>query len=64
MIHLQCIKHDHMTNEHRRDYKDAAHKGTIPDNENPLFIFSLTSTVLLVQLLSGDLNLKKMIEQE
>lgn len=49
-----------MTKEELKIYQDAAMLGLIPDEENPIFLFSMTRNVLLVSILKGDIDAKEM----
>ncbi|MBK1439789.1 hypothetical protein JHJ32_07330 [Parapedobacter sp. ISTM3] len=53
-----------MTEAQIRRYEKAAEKGIIRDEENPIFLFSITPTKLLVKLLSGKFDLKSMARME
>lgn len=53
-----------MTEDQIRKYNRAAEEGTIPDAENPLFLFSITHTKLLVKLLSGKLDVEQLVRME
>jgi hypothetical protein len=50
-----------MTQEQINRYKQAAKDGSLPDEENPLFLFNTTSTNLLVKLLGKEINLPTLI---
>lgn len=45
-----------MTKEQMKQYRKAAENGTIPDNENPIFIFSQTSAQLLAKGIKGEFS--------
>lgn len=53
-----------MTPEQVLKYKKAAENGSMPDEENPLFLFSLTNAKLLVKLLRKDFDLREMVKHE
>jgi len=53
-----------MKPEQIEKYRKAAEEGTIPDNENPLFIFSTTSNKLLVMGLNQEFNFTEMAKHE
>lgn len=53
-----------MTEQEFKEYNQAALKGTLKDELNPIFIFSMTSTSLLVDMLSNRLGPKALIRQE
>lgn len=53
-----------MTPEQVNKYKQAAKDGSLPNEENPLFLFSTTSTNLLVKLLSKEINLTTLIRMQ
>lgn len=50
-----------MTEEQIAAYRKAAEEGTIPDDENPLFLFATTSTSLLVKALKREFNLVELV---
>ncbi|SFA56457.1 hypothetical protein SAMN04488511_1168 [Pedobacter suwonensis] len=45
-------------------YALAAREGTIPDSENPLFVFSMTSTKLLVMAVHKQIDLMELARME
>lgn len=53
-----------MTSEQINKYKQAAKDGSLPNEENPLLLFSTTSTNLLVRLLSKDFNLATLVRMQ
>lgn len=53
-----------MTQVEINTYRTAASLGLIPDEENPIFIFSLTHTDLLTQLLSGAIDAETLVRHE
>lgn len=53
-----------ISKEQIKEWNQAAIKGTIPDNENPLFAFSMTSTKLIVKFLSEELDAIDMMRHE
>lgn len=46
------------------EWKAAAQLGLIPDDENPLFLFSLTNKEILVQILSGAIDVQQLVKFE
>lgn len=53
-----------VTKEQIKGWNDAAINGTMPDEENPIFAFGMTSTKLLVKFLSGELDAVTMMRHE
>lgn len=53
-----------MTPEQIKQYEQAAKDGSVPEEENPLFLFSMTSTNLLVKLLSREFNFITLIRMQ
>jgi hypothetical protein len=53
-----------MTPEQINKYKQAAKDGSLPGDENPLLLFSTTSTNLLVKLLGKDFNLATLVRMQ
>lgn len=53
-----------MDEQQWNNYKAASLKGTLPDNENPIFAFSMTSTKILTQLLNGELDAAELMKAE
>lgn len=51
-----------MTRQQFKDLNDAAVKGTIRDEENPAFLFSMVSNKLLQMVVSGELDAKAIAE--
>jgi len=45
-----------ITKEQIKEWNEAAVQGTMPDDENPIFAFSMTSRKLLVKFISGELD--------
>ena len=45
-----------MTTEQYKQFQQAADIGTIKDDVNPIFIFSMTATELLTKIVSGEIN--------
>lgn len=45
-----------ITKEQIKGWNQAAIKGTMPDDENPVFAFSMTSKKLLVKFITGELD--------
>lgn len=45
-----------MTTSEYKDYQAAASLGLIPDNENPIFLFSQTEKELLMDLVNGKID--------
>lgn len=53
-----------MTGQQIKKYEKAAEEGTIPDDENPLFIFSLTSSKLLAMGIQGEISLMQLAKMQ
>jgi hypothetical protein len=53
-----------MTPEQINRYKQAAKDGSLPGDENPLFLFATTSTNLLVKLLGKEFNLATLVRMQ
>ena len=53
-----------MTDEQYKEYNQAALNGTIKDEENPIFAFSMTSTKLLTEMLAGKYDIQSMMKKE
>jgi len=53
-----------MTQEQIKDFQAAASLGLIPDEENPIFLFSQTHTDLLVDILDGGIDPIQMAKRE
>jgi hypothetical protein len=53
-----------MTAEQIELYLMAAELGTIPDDKNPLFLFSVTDSHLLLRILNDDFDLKFLARRE
>ncbi|TDX00516.1 hypothetical protein [Dinghuibacter silviterrae] len=53
-----------MTQEKIEKYRLAAEDGSLPDGENPLFLFSTTSTNLLAKLLAKEFNVLDLVRME
>lgn len=53
-----------ISKEQIKEWNKAAMKGTIPDNENPIFAFSMTSTKLLVKFVNGELEAIELMRHE
>lgn len=49
-----------MNEEDFKRYNDAAIAGTIPDDQNPIFLFSSTATALLVKGLAKEFSFTEM----
>lgn len=49
-----------MTPEKYNELQIAATRGTIRDDENPAFIFSLTHNKLLAQIAKGEINCQEL----
>lgn len=45
-----------MTPEQIEFYRKAADDGSIPDAENPLFVFNITGSLMLTMLAYGDID--------
>ena len=55
---------DRKNNKSLFDYDEAARRGEIPDEENPLFLFSTVPNSLLRRILKGELDLEALAECE
>ena len=53
-----------MTAEQIELYQKAAELGTVPDDKNPLFLFSVTDSHLLLRILNDDFDLKALARRE
>lgn len=53
-----------MTADQIKQYQQAARDGSLPDEENPLFIFSKTSTNLLAKLLTKEFNIQALVRMQ
>lgn len=53
-----------MTPKQIAQYQKAAEEGTIPDSENPLFIFSLASAKLLGMGIQGKFSFTELAKRE
>lgn len=53
-----------MTEEERAFYRKAAEEGTMPDAQNPIFVFSSTHKDLLLKIVKGEFNLIELAGQE
>jgi hypothetical protein len=53
-----------MTPEQVNKYRQAAKDGSLPIEENPLYLFATTSTNLLVKLLGKEINLTTLIRMQ
>lgn len=53
-----------MTPEQIELYNKAAELGTIPDDMNPLFLFSVTHSHLLLRIVAGDFDPVALAKQE
>lgn len=53
-----------MTREQLDKYSKAAVEGTIPDEENPIYLFSTTSTKLLVLALNKEFSLTELARMQ
>ena len=53
-----------MTTEQINKYRQAAKDGSLPSEENPVFLFSTTSTNLLVKLLGKEFNLATLVRMQ
>ena len=53
-----------MTDEQYKEYNQAALNRTIKNDENPIFIFSMTNTKLLTEMLAGKYDIKALILKE
>ena len=50
-----------MTEEQIKKYEQAAKDGSLPEEENPLFLFGATSTGLLVRALNKEFDIVMLI---
>lgn len=53
-----------MTQEQIKKYEQAAQEGSLPPEDNPLYLFSATSTPLLVQMLSREIDIYLLIRMQ
>lgn len=53
-----------MTEEQLNKFKQAAKDGSLPDEENPVLLFSTTSTNLLAKLMAKEFNITSLIRME
>lgn len=53
-----------MTQEQIEKYRQAAANGSLPTEENPLFLFSKVSTSLLVKALAREFNIMDLIRMQ
>ena len=53
-----------MTDTQWEQYQEAAKRGTIKDELNPIFIFGMTHNELLVKIASGELDMKDLAKRE
>jgi len=53
-----------MTKETYQAFQQAAMNGTIEDAQNPVFMFTLTDTRLLMQIASGELDARQLARLE
>ncbi|PZF72582.1 hypothetical protein [Taibaiella soli] len=53
-----------MTTEQINNYRSLAALGLMPDDENPIFLFSQTNKNILLQLLNNDIDAKDIIRHE
>lgn len=53
-----------MTPEQIALYNKASELGTVPDDKNPLFLFSVTDSHLLLRILDDDFDLKALARWE
>jgi hypothetical protein len=53
-----------MNTEELNYYKAAASLGLIPDEENPIFIFGMTHTDLLVDIVKGKIDMVELARHE
>ncbi len=52
-----------MTQLEWKEWNQAAIKGTVSDEENPIFIFGLTSNRMLAEILSGAIDIVEVAKQ-
>lgn len=53
-----------MTEEQINKFKQAAKDGSLPDEENPLYLFANTSTNLLASVIAKEFNIIVLIRME
>ena len=53
-----------MTDEQIAKFKQAAKDSSLPDEENPLFMFSSVSTNLLAKILAKDFNVLTLVRMQ
>lgn len=53
-----------MTKDQIKKYEKAAEEGTIPDDENPLFLFSLISSRLLAMGIKGEISFMQLAKMQ
>lgn len=53
-----------MTKDQIKKYEKAAEEGTIPDDENPMFIFSLISSKLLTMGIRGEISFMQLAKMQ
>lgn len=53
-----------MTTEQIKQYRQAAQDGSLPNEDNPLFLFSKTSTNLLAKLLTKEFNIQALVRMQ
>lgn len=53
-----------MDNKEIERYLKAAAEGSIPDSENPLFLFSVTESKLLIRMANGEISAEQLARRE
>ena len=62
--HLQETNTEPMTDDDYKEYDVRARNGSIPDSENPIFLFSMTSRKLVCSIVSGELDARDLTRRE
>ncbi len=53
-----------MTTEQIEYYRQASNEGTIPDSQNPLFLFQGTHSDILTAILKRDFDVEQLVRHE
>lgn len=65
MFAIECNQKEHiMTRPDYSELKLKAIEGTIPDNQNPIFILSSVDTILLVDILQNKYDIIEIAKRE
>lgn len=64
VLHLQPVNNNIMTKEQYRTFRQAAMQGTMPDSQNPIFLFSTTDSALLTRIVNGELDAQELARIE